>query len=169
MAWTANLNYRLELNISASCLDAIVNFTFSASNNLTDVYFNRLETKELYQMVSLPCQSKSTQNSMPPPSISPVATAVGQGSVVGGAANSVMSGSPSSFYTLINNLQLLAYLPLSTIPILQNIRSLLASLNMQSFVPNPFLYWVGTSEGPTVPNFAYTTDMQVVYFLQTAE
>ena len=76
-----------------------------------------------------------------------------------------MSGSPISFYTLINSLQLLAYLPLSTIPIPQSLRSLLTSLNMQSFVPNPFLYWVGTSEGPTVPDFATSYGYESCLFL----
>lgn len=161
--WRAFADYHLELNISAICMDILVNLTFA--NNLTDISSNPLETKELYQVISLPCPAKPTQTSMPPPTISSVAAAAGQGSLVGGVANSVISGSSTSFYTLINNLQLIAYLPLSTIAIPQNIRSLLASLNMQSFLPNPFLYWLKADEGPAAPDFAASYGYNSCLFL----
>lgn len=160
---TAFFEYRLELNISASCLEARVNMTLFPSN-LTDIYSNPLETKELHQVVALPCPAKAPQTSMPP-TVNPAAAAAGKGSIVGGAVNSVISGNPTSFYTIINNLQLLAYLPLSTIPIPQAIRSLLASLNMQSFISNPFMYWLRNDEGPEVPDFAASYGYESCLFL----
>jgi len=114
---------------------------------------------------SLPCSPLQASTSMSAPNTNGVAATVSQSSAIGGVVSSMISGSPTSFYTLINSLQLLAYLPLSTIPIPQSLRNLLSSLHMQFFFPNPFLYWLRTDEGRIVPDFAASYGYESCLFL----
>ena len=163
LVWVTGLSYHLNLNISGDCFDATLNLTFLNPFSLTDINFNSLQTSNLYSTLTLPCVY------IPPPSLVPAtnsaAATVTKGSVTMSAVGSISSGSASGLFTLINNLQLLAYLPLSTIPFPQGLRDLLSSLNMQSFIPNPFLHWLKADEGEKVPDFASSYGYESCLFL----
>ena len=68
--------------------------------------------------------------------------------------SSVFSGSPSSFWSLLNQLQLITYIPLSTLPLPARFASTLAALNVNSFLTNPFSYVFHADNCTQVPDFA---------------
>lgn len=145
--------YQLQISFAMNCTDAEVDLQFAA--NLTDTHLNPLETSFLEATVTLPCApSAPVSTAMPPPTYDTALATTTKGVVVNNILTGMVSGSPASLFIVINNLQLLTYLPLSTIPMAQSLRNLLTSLNMQSFLQNPFLLWLGEDSGPEVPDYA---------------
>lgn len=58
-------------------------------------------------------------------------------SVVGALAISALSGNPTLLLALINNVQMLTYLPLSTVPMPADLRNSLKNVNLLEAVPSP--------------------------------
>ena len=152
------VKYQIHFNLNCSEVDFIL--YFPETSKLSDLNSNILETQELHQMLFLPCILSNDTTS---PEANPVATSAAQGTILIGIISSLVSGSVGGLFSLINTLQLLSYLPLSTIPIPHRLKSLLAALNMQSFIPNPFLLWLG--EEHSVPAFAASYGYDSTLFL----
>ena len=68
------------------------------------------------------------------------AAAASQTAIAASTLSSLINGSPSNFWSLLNQLQLITYIPLSTLPIPPRFASTLAALNVNSFLTNPFSY-----------------------------
>lgn len=64
-------------------------------------------------------------------------TTTGQSSAAVAATASILAGSPTSFLAMINNIQLLTYIPLSKIPIPKRFAAALAGMNMKEVMSNP--------------------------------
>ena len=94
------------------------------------------------------------------------ATAMAQGSVGAVAATSFISGSPTSLWSLMNQLQLITYIPMTTIPLPSRLMDTLTALNVASFVPNPFQYLLPANETSQIPpDFAQNYGIDSSLFL----
>jgi len=82
------------------------------------------------------------------------ATTAAEATLVAALCSSLLSANPNTFLTILNNLQLLGYLPLSGLNIPRDVRNLLKSLNLHSFLPNPALWVVNEKEAGSPPSFA---------------
>lgn len=71
---------------------------------------------------------------------------VAKGSTGAVAATSVISGSPGAFWSLLNQLQLITYIPMTRIPIPETLLATLQGLNMGFMVPNPIHYLISTND-----------------------
>lgn len=94
-----------------------------------------------------------------------VASQSAQSVITVSAMSSVFSGSPSSFWSLFNQLQLITYIPLSNIPLSTNFASTLMALNMNSYLTNPFSYVFTSSNCTEIPEYAAKYGLDSSLFL----
>jgi len=94
------------------------------------------------------------------------AAAVAQGSVGAVAATSIISGSPTSFWSLLNQLQMITYIPMTGMPVPNGLMVTLGALNVGTFVPNPFHYILPTNESSQrPPDYAQRYEVDSSLFL----
>jgi len=142
---------------------------FTSPHTVTDLHSNSLTTTNLSQTIALVCPPHSNDHSlMPPPVTNPATEAAVQSSFVSSAVNGALSGSPTNLFAMLNTLQLLSYLPLSSIRMPQHLRNVLTTLNLQSFLVNPFDYWLGDIVGTQAPQFAASYGYNSCLFLRNA-
>jgi hypothetical protein len=126
--------------------------TFLNTSSISDSYNNTLKTQHLYgKMNLLPNISMNIQTTS---GLSSSGTTTAEATLVSSLCSSIISANPNTFLTIINNIQMLGYLPLSGINMTQEVRNLLKSLNMQSFLPNPVLWVIDEEEAGNPPYFA---------------
>ena len=94
------------------------------------------------------------------------AAVVAKGGVGAVAATSIINGSPGSFWSLLNQLQMITYLPMTRMPVPDGLMATLGALNVGSFVPNPFEYALPSNESSqSPPDYAKRYEVNSSLFL----
>lgn len=149
----ANQTYTVSLRVTTEYLpgDNELVITFIHPEIFRDDYGNKLVNSVL-TLTLHPINPADTLNNIS--SEPALASALGS-SITLCIAIGLLSGSPSAFLALINTVQLLTYLPLTTIPLPAALKSKLMAINLLSFVPNPASQ-IAKCEGneSDVPQFA---------------
>lgn len=140
-----NQTFSLSLTIEGNYLPASNTLSISLMHPevFADEFGNKLTNSFLALTLypfesSLPPANHSVSSAM----ISNTATS----SLVAGVSVGLISGNPTTFFAIINNAQMLAYLPLSTIPLPKQLRSQLMAMNIQSFFESPLPALMNTSQ-----------------------
>lgn len=131
----ANQSFALNLTVEGGFLPANNELTiaFLHPEVFTDDLGNHLINTVLFVTLH-PLGLESRNTSL----LTSVTRAAVAGSMAGGATVSLLSGSPTTFFSLLNNAQMLTYLPLSTIPLPASLKQQLIGMNIQSIFENPF-------------------------------
>jgi len=94
------------------------------------------------------------------------ATAVAKGSIGAGAVASIINGNPGSFWSLLNQIQLMTYIPMTKMPLSEGLMATLGSLDVGTFVPNPFSYFLpANSSSQAPPEYAKRYEVDSALFL----
>ena len=70
------------------------------------------------------------------------------GAIVVAVCTSVISGSPSSLWSVLNTVQLLTYVPMTNNPLTPYLKGLFKGINFINFVPNVFGYFMDPQDSP---------------------
>ena len=129
-------NFELEFNQSVSAGEVLL------------INFNRTSEIESQSKFALSTKSLQTQLSeyqLPEPDAVKQARLTGQ--VLAGAAvtsaviSSAFNPNPAALWAMLNTIQILAYIPLSTNPLTPSLRALFSGLDiLEVMIPNPFEY-----------------------------
>lgn len=87
--------------------------------------------------------------------VSYTTSTIAKGTIVSIALLSFLNGSPNILWSFLNQLQLISYIPLTTIPVSDKMVAVLTGLNIDSMVPNPFSYLLSEKEHAQKP-LSYT-------------
>ena len=94
------------------------------------------------------------------------AATMAQGSVGAVATTSLLGGNPASFWSLLNQLQLITYIPMTTMPVPSKLMTTLGALNVGTIVPNPFSYILPANESTQrPPDYAQRYEVDSSLFL----
>lgn len=103
------------------------------------------------------------------PVVSSTTAALASSSTASGAASGLMSGNPTVLFMLVNNIQMLTYVPLSTIPLPEKLKAQMVSMNIQNFFTLPYFNDVSVIESDnTPPAFAQNYGFDSSSFLSNA-
>ena len=165
-ALTANQHYNVSLLISTQRTTQFPVFLsflapISASSG------SLLTTPNLSTTLTITPKSQQDPSTALVPASS-LGTAVTQSAVVSGLVGSMLTGNVGSLFTMLNNIQLLAYLPLSGVALPAGLCALLKSLNMQTVLPSPFEYVLHGNETGNLPGYAEQYGYTSVLFLSNA-
>lgn len=91
-------------------------------------------------------------------------------SISAGITFSMISKTPSYLFCLINNIQTLTYFPLSTVPLPEELKAQMVSINLQNYFPNPIDLSNDVKKGLelTAPQFALDYGISDATFLANA-
>jgi hypothetical protein len=161
--WTLNplvssLSYSLNLTFAAISPGnaSEVTLVFTKTGNIQSTQGAYLNVSTLTGLLH-PIQAKATAGISLSSQAATTASAASQTAIATSTLSSIINGSPSSFWSLLNQLQLITYIPLSALPIPARFADTLAALNVNSFLMNPFSYVFQThsyGDCTGVPNFA---------------
>ena len=151
----ANQTYHITLTLAAAYLSENneLSVVFLDPAKYMDMYGNHLLNSSL-SLTLHPQGLESTPNKtveVQEATATTLASSTVTGLVVG-----LVAGNPASLFTLVNSVQMLTYLPLSTIPLPDELKKQLIGLNLQLFISNPVAkYLSANTEGDSsTPEFA---------------
>lgn len=164
-----NQTYNISVTIQETYLPADNEFSivFLHPEVFTDVFGNHLINPFLFLTLhSLGIKSETNSDSGVPAT---GASTVSASSLVSGLVISLISGDSGSLFVIINNVQLLTYLPLSTIPLPDTLREQLIGLNLLTLISSPIsIQNIATDIDKSLPEFAVDYGFSDSSFLSNA-
>jgi hypothetical protein len=159
------VNYPVELKINTTYLPGDNDFTvyFPNQGKTVDLYGNMLATVEIsgslpgFGSLSVSAESDSSSFS--------ASQAVTGGSLASSMVLSLVTGNPGTMWSLMNGMALLSYCPCFNVNLSKELTDFFGSLNVQSYVPNPFVYIFPKSDKEEVPDYG---DFDSFMFLHNA-
>lgn len=173
-------NYTYQLEVLVNYLDYTIivaglpnlpaknQITIDFLSSIKDIYGNLLSNPQLTSSLHVIPSIIQPISSIYRANVSSSYSAATTSAISAGVAAALFSGNPLFLFSLINNVQILTYFPLSTVPIPSNLKALLVSINIQSFAINPFSYLIRENMGPKLPEFARNYGFSNALILQNA-
>jgi len=158
ISWNVNtrinaIKYPVSIQVNTTYLPSENSFTvyFPNQAKMVDFFGNMLATTELSGQLpgfgSLPGAAESSSSAYS------TTQAVAGGSLASGMVLSLISGNPGTMWSLMNGMALLSYSTCLNIRTSQSLTDFFGSLNVQSFVPNPFKYILPKSDKEEAPDY----------------
>ena len=158
ISWNVNtrinaIKYPVSIQANTTYLPSENSFTvyFPNQAKMLDFFGNMLATTELSGQLpgfgSLPGAAESSSSAYS------TTQAVAGGSLASGMVLSLISGNPGTMWSLMNGMALLSYSTCLNIRTSQSLTDFFSSLNVQSFVPNPFKYILPKSDKEEAPDY----------------
>lgn len=102
--------------------------------------------------------------------VSSTTSALTTSATMGGLVTGLLSSNPTAVFSLINNVQMITYFPLSTVDLPESLKARMVSMNLQAYLPNPFSVSsnVGGMGQLNPPDFAREYGYESAAFLSNA-
>lgn len=151
----------LHLNSTSLPAENRVKFEFLHPEAVLDTSSVPISTSILYGVL-YPYGSQSSNSS----TFTEAATVIGSAAITTALVGASFSGSPSTIWSMLNQLQIITYIPMTAIPIPSGLTKVLNALTIDSFIPNVFKYINDEDEGCAAPPyFTRNYDLDASTFL----
>lgn len=161
---TQSFYVTLSFNSSVLPADNQVTFKFLSPEEITDIARIPITVSTLTGVLY------PFGNSGEPQSLksSQIASALGPSSVAAGLSSALFSGNPRALWSLINQLELITFIPMSALEIPEELVDVLNSL-IESIIPDPFKYVrIKHQKCSDLPHFARKYQTKSSVFLSNA-
>jgi hypothetical protein len=138
-------NFTLSLQFQASYLPPYsqANFTFLSPAQVLSAQLVPIASLWLSaSLYSFGIQPANRTTTLQDGALARNTAAAAKGVVAATVVNSMISGGPGSFMSLINQLQLITYLSMSNLPIAVDFAGTLAAINVGNMLPNPLSEYI---------------------------
>ena len=155
----------LRINATSLPAENRVKFEFLHPESVLDSASVPIATSILYGVLYPFGDSQSSNSS----TFTQAATIIGSATVTTALIGASLSGSSSSLWSMLNQLQIITYIPMTAIPIPSGLVKVLNALTIDSFVPNLFGYINDDRDGCAAPpHFSRNYGLDTSTFLTNA-